>query len=166
MPGLFHEKLYHSQNNSAAVVIQPEKRHEWQIVFVGSVCAIENNDVSESLVVKSRLTINPEQSLQMAMLVYQVLEEKIHISLSPRHHVHDHRISITGTDCLLLISMAEIINVPLYASNLIKSTVLKAQNIHNTVFADPTFFHVRNVRFLLIANSSVRMQQTRKIPWG
>ena len=65
-----------AKNDSAPVVIQPDKRHEWQIVFVGSVCAIENNDVSESLVVKSRLTISPEQSLQMAMLVYQVLEEK------------------------------------------------------------------------------------------
>jgi hypothetical protein len=154
------------KNNSAAVVIQPDKRHEWQIVLIGSVCAIKNNDVSEILLVKSGLTISPKQSLQMANVVNQVPEEKIRISLSPRHHVHDHHFSITGTDCILLISMAEIINVTLYASNLIKSTVLNAQNIHNMVFADPRFFHVHNVHFLLIANSSVRTQQTRKIPWG
>ena len=57
-------------------MIQPDKRHKWQIVLIGSVCAIKNNNVSESLVVKSGLTITPEQSLQMATFVNQVPEEK------------------------------------------------------------------------------------------
>ena len=65
-----------AKNDSAPVVIQPDKRHEWQIVFVGSVCAIENNDVSESLVVKSGLTITPEQSLQMAASSTKYLKKK------------------------------------------------------------------------------------------
>ena len=57
-------------------MIQPDKRHKWQIVLIGSVCAIKNNNVSESLVVKSGLTITPEQSLQMASFINQVPEEK------------------------------------------------------------------------------------------
>ena len=58
------------------MVIQLNKWHKWQIVLIGSVCAIKNNNVSESLIVKSRLTITPEQSLQMASFINQVPEEK------------------------------------------------------------------------------------------
>src|SRR4051812_2493016 len=124
-----------SKNNSVAMVIQPDKRHKWKIVLIGPVGAIKNNNIIESLVVKRRLTIGPEQSLQMPIFINQVFEEIIWISLLPRHHVTDHRLSITGSNSFLLVDLAEIINVPRRASNLIKSTVLHAQYIHDFVFA-------------------------------
>ena len=68
-----------SKNNSDAVVIHPDKWHKWQIVLIESICAIKNNNVSENLIVNSALTIGPEQSLQMAKFINQVLEEKIWI---------------------------------------------------------------------------------------
>jgi hypothetical protein len=144
-----------SKNNSAAVVIQPNKRHKWQIVLIGPVGAIENNNIAESLVVKPGLTITPEQSLQMIIFINQVSEEKTWISLFPRHHVTDHSLSITVSNCFLLVLMAEIINVPCRASNLIETTALHAQYIHDFVFADPSSFHLYNVRFLLGADSSM-----------
>ena len=71
-----------AKDNSDAVVIQPDKWHKWRIVLIGSVCAIKKNDISESLVVKSGLTIRPEQSLQMASFINQVPEEKKNLNLA------------------------------------------------------------------------------------
>jgi hypothetical protein len=62
--------------NSVAVVVQPKKWHKWQVVLVGSVHAIKNNNIAESLVVMPGLTIGPEQSLEMPNFINQVLEEK------------------------------------------------------------------------------------------
>jgi hypothetical protein len=58
--------------NSAAVVIQPNKWHKRQVVLVGPVRAIKNNNIAESLIVMPGLTIGPEKSLQMPILINQV----------------------------------------------------------------------------------------------
>jgi hypothetical protein len=108
----------------AAVVIQPNKWHKQKIVLVCPISAIKNNNIAESLVVTPGLTIRPEQSLEMVIFINQVLEEKTRISLLSRRHVTDNHLSITGGDCFLLVEMAEIIDVPHRASNLIKSTMI------------------------------------------
>jgi hypothetical protein len=141
--------------NSAAVVVQPNKWHKRQVVLVGPVRAIKNNNIAKILVVTPGLTIRPEQSLEMPIFINQVLKEKTRISLLPRRHVMDHRLSITGDDCFLLVQMAEVINVPSHAPNLVKSIILHAQHVHDFVFADPRSFHLYDVRFQLVRDNSV-----------
>jgi hypothetical protein len=64
-------------------------------------------------------------------------------------------LSITNSNCLHLIAMAEIIQVPCCKANFIIPTVLHFHNIHYLVFADPRNMHRHNISFLLIADSSM-----------
>jgi hypothetical protein len=88
------------------VVIQPNKRHKWQIILISTIRAIKNNNIAKSLVVTPGLTTSPEQSLQITLSVNQVLEEKIWIALLSRHHVTNHRFAITANNYFLLILIA------------------------------------------------------------
>ena len=72
-------------------------------------------------------------------------------------------LSITSSNCLHLIAMAEIIQVPCCKSNLIIPTVLHFHNIHYLVFADPRNLHRHNISFWLIADSSMWTQKTSKV---
>ena len=101
------------------------------------------------------LTITPEQSLEVPFPISLVVEEEIRIPTSALCQVTDDCLSITSSNCLHLIAMLEIIQVPCCKSNLIIPTILHFHNIHYLVFADPRNLHRHNISILLIADSSM-----------
>ena len=92
----------------------------------------------------------------MSLIISEAPEKEISVSAFSFPKVSDDSLSITSSNCPLLMAMAEIIQVPLCISNFIIPTVLHFLDFKNLVFADPTNLHLENISFLLIADSSVR----------
>jgi hypothetical protein len=51
------------------MLIQTYKWHERQIISVRLVRAVKNKNITKSFIVKPRLSIGPEQTIQMALLI-------------------------------------------------------------------------------------------------
>ena len=94
------------------MVIRSNKRNKGQVVPICFVGAIKYNNITKYFIIKQTLSITPEQSLQVSFPISHVLEKEIRISILTFHQVTDYCLSITSSNYLLLIEMAEIIQVP------------------------------------------------------
>ena len=94
------------------MVIHSNKRNKGQVVPICFLGAIKYNDITKCFIIKQTLSITPEQSLQVSFPISHVLEKEIRISILMFHQVTDYCLSITSSNYLLLIEMAEIIQVP------------------------------------------------------
>jgi hypothetical protein len=88
------------------------------------------------------LTIRPEQPIYMALLINQILKEKFRICSMPCFKMTDNCLSIASYNCLLLMTITEIIYVPACESDIIPPTILHFHNIHDLVFPDPRYLHL------------------------
>ena len=94
------------------MVNHPNERHKGQVVPICFVGNIKYNDITKCFIIKQTLSITPEQSLQVSFPISHVLEKEIRISILTFYQVTDYCLSITSSNYLLLIEMAEIIQVP------------------------------------------------------
>ena len=136
-------------------MIHPNKRNKGQVVPVCFVGAIKYNDITKCCIIKQTLSITPEQSHQMSLLISHGPEKEISVSVFSFPKVSDDCLTITSRNCPLLMTMAEIVQVPLCVSNFIIPTVLHFLNSKTLVFTDPTNLHLESISFLLITDSSV-----------
>ena len=91
------------------MVIHPNKRNKGQVVPIRFVRAIKYDDITKCYIIKPTLTITPEQSLEVPFPISLVVEEEIRIPTSSLCQVTNDCLSITSSNCLHLIAMAEII---------------------------------------------------------
>ena len=140
------------------MMIHPNKRNKGQVVSICFVGAIKYNNITKCCIIKQTLSITPEQSHQMSLLISHAPEKEINVSAFSFPKVSDDCLTITSRNCPLLMTMVAIVQVPLCVSNFIIPTILHFLNFKNLVFADPTNLHLENISFLLIADSSVRTQ--------
>ena len=94
------------------MVIHSNIRNKGQVVPIYFVGAIKYNDITKCFIIKQTLSITPEQSLQVSFPISHVLEKEIRISILMFLQVTDDCLSITTSNYILLIEMAEIIQVP------------------------------------------------------
>ena len=137
------------------MMIHPNKKNKGQVVPICFVCAIKYNDITKYCIIKQTLSITPEQTQQMSLIISEASEKEISVSAFSFPKVSDDRLSITSSNCPLLMAMAEIIQVPLCVSNFIIPTIRHFLNFKNLVFTDPTNLHLKNISFLLITDSSI-----------
>ena len=124
------------------MMIHPNKRNKGQVVPICFVGAIKYIDITKCCIIKQTLSITLEQSHQMSLLISHAPEKEVSVSAFSFPEVSDDSLSITSINCPLLMTMAEIVQVPLCVSNFIIPTVLHFLNFKNLVFADPTNLHL------------------------
>ena len=124
------------------MMIHPNKRNKGQIVPIYFVGAIKYNDITKCCIIKQTLSITPEQSHQVALLISHAPEKEISISAFTFPEVSDDCLCITSSNCPLLMAVAKIIQVPSCVANFIIPTILHFLNFKNLVFADPTNLHL------------------------
>ena len=94
------------------MVNHPNERHKGQVVPICFVGTIKYNDITKCCIIKHTLSITPEHSLHVSFPISHVLEEELRISVLTFLQVTDDYLSITIGNYLMLIEMAEIIQVP------------------------------------------------------
>ena len=140
------------------MMIHPNKMNKRQVVPICFVGAIKYNNITKCCIIKQKLSITSEQSHQVSLLISHAPEKELSVYVFSFPKVSNDSLSITSRNCPLLMTMAEIVQVPLCVSNFIIPTILHFLNFKNLVFTDPTNLHLENISFLLIADSSVRTQ--------
>ena len=106
------------------MMIHPNKRNKRQVVPICFVGAIKYNDITKCCIIKQTLSITPEQSHQLSLLISHAPEKEVSVSVFSFPKVSDDSLSITSRNCPLLMTIAEIVQVPLCVSNFIIPTVL------------------------------------------
>jgi hypothetical protein len=106
MPRLPWAIIPYPKNNSAELVIQPNKRYSGKIILIGYVRAIRNNNVAKIFVVTRDWLSAYDNPFRCPSRSTKYLKEKIWISLLSRHHLTKHRLGITSGNCFLLIIIA------------------------------------------------------------
>ena len=94
------------------MVIHSNKRNKGQVVPICFVGAIKYDDITKCCIIKHTLSITPEHSQHVSFPISHVLEEELKISILTFLQVTDDCLSITFSNYILLIEMAEIIQVP------------------------------------------------------
>ena len=78
------------------MMIHPNKRNKGQVVPICFVCAIKYNDITKYCIIKQILSITPEQTQQMSLIISEAPEKEISVSASSFPEVSDDSLSITS----------------------------------------------------------------------
>ena len=93
------------------MVIHPNERHKGQVVPICFAGAIKYNDTTKCCIIKHTLSITPEYSLHVSFPISHILEEELRISVLTFLQVTNDYLSVTISNYILLIEVAEIIQV-------------------------------------------------------
>ena len=78
------------------MMIHPNKRNKRQVVPICFVGAIKYNDITKCYMIKQTLSITPEQSHQMSLLISHAPEKEVSVSAFSFPEVSDDSLSITS----------------------------------------------------------------------